>query len=147
MANYDINRFIKAQEEPYSGYQQALSEIQDGQKRGHWIWYIFPQMKGLGYSHMSNYYGISGLKEAQEYMENKVLDTRLREITNALLSHKDKTSEEILGYVDDLKVRSCMTLFDAVCPNDVFGEVLNQFYGGERCQRTLEMLDDKKMTL
>ena len=96
---------------------------------------------------MSNYYGISGLKEAQEYMENKVLDTRLREITNALLSHKDKTSEEILGYVDDLKVRSCMTLFDAVCPNDVFGEVLNQFYGGERCQRTLEMLDDKKMTL
>lgn len=142
--NYDIQRFIKAQAQPYSGYQQALSEIQRGQKRGHWIWYIFPQMKGLGYSHMSEYYGISGLKEAQDYMEDEVLSIRLREITNALLSHKDKTSEAILGYVDDLKVRSCMTLFDAVCPNDIFGEVLNQFYGGERCQRTLEMLNTKE---
>lgn len=140
--NYDIQRFIKAQAQPYSGYQQALSEIQRGQKRGHWIWYIFPQMKGLGYSHMSEYYGISGLKEAQDYMEDEVLSIRLREITNALLSHKDKTSEAILGYVDDLKVRSCMTLFDAVCPNDVFGEVLNQFYGGERCQKTLRMLEN-----
>ena len=140
--NYDIQRFIKAQAQPYSGYQQALSEIQRGQKRGHWIWYIFPQMKGLGYSHMSEYYGISGLKEAQDYMADEVLSIRLREITNALLSHKDKTSEAILGYVDDLKVRSCMTLFDAVCPNDVFGEVLNQFYGGERCQKTLKMLDN-----
>lgn len=147
MANYDINRFLKAQEEPYSGYQQALSEIQNGCKRGHWIWYIFPQMKGLGYSYMSNYYGISGLEEAQDYMADEVLSARLREITNALLSHKNKTSEAILGYVDDLKVRSCMTLFDVVCPDDIFGEVLNQFYGGERCQRTLEMLDDKKMTL
>lgn len=140
--NYDIQRFIKAQAQPYSGYQQALSEIQRGQKRGHWIWYIFPQMKGLGYSHMSEYYGISGLKEAQDYMEDEVLSIRLREITNALLSHKDKTSEAILGYVDDLKMRSCMTLFDAVCPNDVFGEVLNQFYGGERCQKTLRMLEN-----
>lgn len=140
--NYDIQRFIKAQAQPYSGYQQALSEIQRGQKRGHWIWYIFPQMKGLGYSHMSEYYGISGLKEAQDYMADEVLSIRLREITNALLSHKDKTSEAILGYVDDLKVRSCMTLFDAVCPNDVFGEVLNQFYGGERCQKTLKMLEN-----
>jgi len=141
MASYDIKRFIKAQEQPYSGYQQALPEIQRGLKRGHWIWYIFPQMKGLGYSHMSDYYGISGLKEAQDYMANEILSTRLREISSALLSHKDKTSEEILGYVDDLKVRSCMTLFDAVCPNSIFGEVLNQFYGGERCQRTLRMLN------
>lgn len=138
---YEIQRFIKAQEQPYSGYQQALPEIQRGLKRGHWIWYIFPQMKGLGYSHMSDYYGISGLKEAQDYMANEILSTRLREISSALLSHKDKTSEEILGYVDDLKVRSCMTLFDAVCPNNIFGEVLNQFYGGERCQRTLRMLN------
>ena len=99
-------------------------------------------MKGLGYSNKSNFYGISGLNEAHDYMANKVLSVRLREITNALLSHKDKTSEAILGYVDDMKVRSCMTLFDAVCPDDIFGEVLNQFYGGERCQRTLRMLND-----
>lgn len=136
----DIQRFIEAQNQPYSGYQQALSEIQDGFKSGHWIWYIFPQMKGLGYSNMSSYYGISGIEEAQEYMENEILATRLREITKALLTHKDKTSEEILSYVDDLKVRSCMTLFDAVCPDEIFGEVLNQFYGGERCQRTLRMI-------
>lgn len=143
MANYDIQRFVKAQEQPCFGYQQALSEIQRGQKRGHWIWYIFPQMKGLGYSQMSEYYGITGLKEAQDYVANEILSHRLREITYALMSHRDKTLEEILGYVDDLKVRSCMTLFDAVCPNDLFGEVLNQFYGGERCQRTLEILNGK----
>ena len=141
MANYDLQRFITAQEQPYSGYQQALSEIQKGRKTGHWIWYIFPQMKGLGHSYMSNYYGISCLEEAQEYMSNEILSARLREITNALLSHKDKTSKEILGDVDSWKVRSCMTLFDAVCPNDIFREVLNQFYGGKSCQRTLGKLN------
>ena len=141
MANYDLQRFITAQEQPYSGYQQALSEIQKGRKTGHWIWYIFPQMKGLGHSYMSNYYGISCLEEAQEYMSNEILSARLREITNALLSHNDKTSKEILGDVDSWKVRSCMTLFDAVCPNDIFREVLNQFYGGKSCQRTLGKLN------
>lgn len=98
-------------------------------------------MKGLGYSYMSNYYGISGLEEAQDYMADEILSARLREITTALLSHKDKTSEAILGYVDDLKVRSCMTLYDAISLNDMFGKMLNQFYGGELCQRTLRMLN------
>ena len=141
MANYDLQRFITAQEQSYDGYQQALSEIQQGRKTSHWIWYIFPQIKGLGHSNMSNYYGISCLEEAQEYLSNEVLSARLREISNALLSHKDKTSKEILGDVDSWKVRSCMTLFDAVCPDDIFREVLNQFYGGKRCQRTLGKLN------
>ena len=141
MANYDLQRFITAQEQPYSGYQQALSEIQKGRKTGHWIWYIFPQIKGLGHSYMSNYYGISCLEEAQEYLSNEVLSARLREITNALLSHKDKTSKEILGDVDSWKVRSCMTLFDTVCPDDIFREVLNQFYDGKSCRRTLGKLN------
>ena len=79
-------------------------------------------------------------EEAQEYMSNEVLSARLREITNALLSHKDKTSKEILGDVDSWKVRSCMTLFDTVCPDDIFRDVLNQFYGGKSCQRTLGKL-------
>ena len=141
MANYDLQRFITAQEQSYDGYKQALSEIQQGRKTSHWIWYIFPQIKGLGHSYMSEFYGISGLEEAQEYMSNEVLSFRLREITNALLSHKDKTSKEILGYIDDMKVRSCMTLFDAVCPDDIFREVLNQFYDGKSCRRTLGKLN------
>lgn len=141
MESYDIQRFIKAQEQPYDGYQQALSEIQQGRKTSHWIWYIFPQIKGLGHSYMSNYYGISCLEEAQEYMADEVLSARLRKITNALLSHKDKTSKEILGYIDDMKVRSCMTLFDTVCPDDIFREVLNQFYDGKSCRRTLGKLN------
>ena len=141
MANYDLQRFIKAQEQSYDGYKQALSEIQQGRKTSHWIWYIFPQIKGLGHSYMSNYYGISCLEEAQEYLSNEVLSARLREITNALLSHKDKTSKEILGDVDSWKVRSCMTLFDTVCPDDIFREVLNQFYDGKSCQRTLRKLN------
>ena len=141
MANYDLQRFIEAQEQSYDGYKQALSEIQQGWKTSHWIWYIFPQITGLGHSYMSNYYGISCLEEAQDYLSNKVLSARLREITYALLSHKDKNSKEILGYIDDMKVRSCMTLFDAVCPDDIFREVLNQFYGGKCCRRTLKKLN------
>ena len=141
MEKYDIQRFIKAQEQSYDGYKQALSEMQQGRKTSHWIWYIFPQIKGLGHSYMSEFYGISCLEEAQEYMSNEVLSARLREITNALHSHKDKTSKEILGDVDSWKVRSCMTLFDAVCPDDIFREVLNQFYGGKSCQRTLRKLN------
>lgn len=140
--NYSIQRFIEAQDRPYSGYQQAFSEIQRGRKVGHWIWYIFPQVKGLGFSHMSEYYGISGLKEAKEYMADKILSNRLREITTALLAHNEQAAVDILGDVDAMKVKSSMTLFDAVFPNDIFDQVLNQFYGGERCQRTLRAIED-----
>lgn len=143
MADYNIQRFIEAQDRPYSGYQKALSEIQRGRKVGHWIWYVFPQVNGLGFSHMSEYYGISGLEEAQEYMANETLSSRLREITNALLAHKGQTADNILGYVDAMKVKSSMTLFDAVCPDDIFAQVLNQFYGSERCKRTIQMLNNK----
>ena len=141
MEKYDIQRFITAQEQSYDGYKQALSEIQQGRKTSHWIWYIFPQIKGLGHSYMSEFYGISGLEEAQEYMKNETLSTRLREITNALLAHSDKSADDILGYIDAKKVKSSMTLFDAVCPDDIFREVLNQFYGGKGCQRTLGKLN------
>jgi uncharacterized protein (DUF1810 family) len=140
MANYDLQRFIKAQEQSYDGYKQALSEIQQGRKTSHWIWYIFPQIKGLGHSYMSEFYGISGLEEAQEYMKNETLSTRLREITNALLAHSDKSADDILGYIDAKKVKSSMTLFDAVCPNDVFNDVLTLLYADKRCQRTLNTI-------
>ena len=90
---------------------------------------------------MSRFYGITSLKEAQEYMNNETLSGRLREITSALLEHTDKRAEDILGYVDAMKVKSSMTLFDIVCPNDIFDQVLQQFYGGERCGRTLRMIE------
>lgn len=141
MPTTSLSRFLEAQDSRFAGYQQALTEIKNGYKSGHWIWYIFPQMKDLGYSDLSKFYGITSLKEAQEYMKNETLSGRLREITHALLEHAGKRAEDILGYVDAMKVKSSMTLFDIVCPNDVFDQVLQQFYGGERCVRTLRMLN------
>ena len=142
MPTTSLSRFLEAQDSRFAGYQQALTEIKNGYKSGHWIWYIFPQMKDLGYSDLSKFYGITSLKEAQEYMKNETLSGRLREITNALLKHTDTRAEDILGYVDAMKVKSSMTLFDIVCPNDIFEEVLQQFYGGERCGRTLKMVGE-----
>ncbi len=143
MPTSSLSRFLEAQNKRFAGYQQALAEIKNGYKLGHWIWYIFPQMKDLGYSSMSRFYGMTSLKEAQEYMNNETLSGRLREITAALLEHTDKRAEDILGYVDAMKVKSSMTLFDIVCPNDIFDQVLQQFYGGERCGRTLRMIENR----
>ncbi len=98
--------------------------IKDGEKRGHWIWYIFPQIKGLGHSHNSEFYGLSSKEEAKAYLEHPVLGKRLREISQALFNCDNKTAEDIFGFPDVLKVRSCMTLFDLVSPNDIFNDVL-----------------------
>lgn len=133
---YDISRFIKAQE---SDYANALHEIINGAKSSHWIWYIFPQVKGLGSSPYSEYYGIGSREEAEAYLANAILNAHLREITQALLSHRgSRTAWEILGTIDAIKVRSCMTLFDHICPNEIFGEVLDAFYDGQRCPFTIE---------
>ena len=142
-ACYDLGRFVEAQEMDYT---QALKEMKDGQKRGHWIWYIFPQIKGLGHSYNSEYYGISSKEEAKAYLDHPVLGTRLREITQALLDCNNKSADDILGFPDVLKVRSCMTLFDLVSPNDIFNDVLYKFYEGQRCDKTIWRLgfhDDK----
>ena len=137
----DINRFIEAQNVPYfSGYKQALEEIKNGKKTNHWIWYIFPQLRCLGRSSTAIYYGIADKSEAQRYLADAVLGQRLREISAALLAHTNKTAEEILGVTDAIKVRSCMTMFDLLSPNDIFGEVLDSFYGGERCEITLKVM-------
>lgn len=128
----DLERFVKAQDSSWDGYSEALSEIKTGRKVGHWIWYIFPQLRGLGHSYNSKYYGIAGRLEAEEYLQHPILVERLREITKALLEHKGKNPQEILGGIDSLKVRSCMTLFDCISPNDIFAEVLDAFYGGQR---------------
>lgn len=135
--NTGLQRFIEAQND---SYDQALKEIRNGRKLTHWIWYIFPQIKGLGFSYNSEYYGITSLQEAKDYLENELLRKRLFEITESLLMHKGKDIESIMGDIDSLKLKSSMTLFDAVQPGSVFGEVLDEFYGGERCRRTLEKI-------
>ena len=142
-ANYDLERFIEAQKYDYDG---ALREIKNGLKQGHWIWYIFPQIKGLGHSYNSEFYGISSKEEAKAYLEHPVLGIRLREITQAFLDYNNKTADDILGFPDVLKVRSCMTLFDLVSPNDIFNDVLYKYYEGQRCDKTIWRLgfhDDK----
>ena len=135
--NTGLQRFIEAQND---SYDQALKEIRNGRKLTHWIWYIFPQIKGLGFSYNSEYYGITSLQEAKDYLENELLRKRLFKITESLLMHKGKDIESIMGDIDSLKLKSSMTLFDAVQPGSVFGEVLDEFYGGERCRRTLEKI-------
>lgn len=133
-AHYDLDRFLKPQEYAYAS---ALREIKGGQKQGHWIWYIFPQIKGLGHSYNSEYYGISNLEEAMVYLAHPILGARLREITEALLYCGNNSADDILGFPDVLKVRSCMTLFDLVSPNDIFHEVLYKYYEGQRCDKTI----------
>lgn len=133
----DIERFVEAQESPYTGYTQALKEIKTGRKVSHWIWYIFPQLRGLGHSRLSNFYGISDRAEAEAYLNHPILGSRLREISEALLSHTDKSAEWILGDIDAQKVKSCMTLFDCISPNDIFSDVLDSFYNRERDKNSL----------
>jgi len=137
---FDIDRFIKAQELDNS-YAHALREIQAGGKRTHWIWYVFPQMKGLGHSSMAEYYGISSPLEAKAFLENDILKSHLEEISKALLSHEGKEASAIFGELDAMKVRSSMTLFDIVEPGSLWGRILDRFYGGQRCQLTLDFTD------
>lgn len=135
---YDLDRFKQAQAEDY---ETALEEIKRGRKESHWIWYIFPQLKELGFSSTAKYYGIDGLDEAKAYMADAELRNNLLEITDALLRQPETDIRRVMGYPDDLKLRSCMTLFEAAAPDQsVFGEVLDKFYGGERDDATLNLL-------
>jgi uncharacterized protein (DUF1810 family) len=135
---FNLQRFLDAQENDYA---DALREIKQGYKQSHWIWFIFPQMRGLGRSSMAEYYGISSIEEARAYLDHPTLKARLIEISTALLQHKGKsTAYEILGTIDAIKVRSCMTLFDHIMPNAIFAEVLNAFYNSERDEKTTQMI-------
>ena len=133
----DLSRFVKAQEHDYA---QALREIRAGRKRSHWMWYIFPQIQGLGFSSTAQYYAIRDLDEAKAYLAHPVLGPRLKEISEALLELDGLSAHEIFGYPDDLKLRSCMTLFrmaDLNCA--VFEQVLEKYYDGEPDRRTVEL--------
>lgn len=135
--NFDLSRFVIAQDTELYTYTEALNEIREGHKRGHWIWYVFPQIKGLGHSYNSEFYGISSKEEAKAYLEHPILGKRLRYITLTLLDCSSSSVFKILGYPDVLKVQSCMTLFDMVSPNDIFCNVLDRFYEGKGCEKTI----------
>lgn len=134
---YNLKRFIEAQE---SDYEIALSEIKSGKKRSHWMWYIFPQLSELGYSSTAKYYGISNIEEAKAYLNNEALKKHLIEISQELYKLDDNIAN-ILGYPDDLKLKSCMTLFNCVDPSiEIFKKIIEKFYNGEWDQSTLELL-------
>ena len=134
---YDLSRFHKAQK---GSYETALAEIRAGRKRSHWIWYIFPQIQGLGYSSTAQYYAIEDLGEAKAYLADPVLRERLLEISNALLALDSCDPTDVMGYPDDLKLRSSMTLFSLADPEcTVFRDVLDKFYDGREDPRTIAL--------
>lgn len=123
-------------------YASALAELKAGRKRSHWIWFVFPQLRGLGFSAMSERYGISGLAEARAYLAHPVLGPRLRECVTAMLTHAGMSADAILGDVDALKFRSCLTLFAEADPSEsLFTDALARFFGGERDARTVTTLE------
>lgn len=135
---YDLQRFVDAQKDIYA---QACSELRGGEKKGHWMWYIFPQLEGLGGSWMASKYGISSRKEAEEYLRHPVLGSRLRECTELVNAVQGRSVDEIFGYPDKLKFRSCMTLFSQVTDdNAIYWDALNKYYGGRSDQLTLDRL-------
>lgn len=137
IARYNLKRFVDAH---HQNYANALEEIQRGQKRSHWMWYIFPQLRGLGRSSMANYYGIVDEDEAMMYLQHPVLGRHLFEITKEMLAINNKLIEDVLGGIDALKFRSSMTLFDMIYPNSIFSEALQKYYRGEADQLTIGLL-------
>ncbi len=138
-----LDRFIKAQK---CYYDTALKEVREGRKESHWIWYIFPQIKGLGYSTTAREYAIDGREEAIAFMQNPELRGHLIEISQALLDSEVADIADIFGYPDDLKVKSCMTLFMKVCPEEkIFSQVLDKYFEGEVDEKTVELLGYSSM--
>lgn len=132
-----VDRFVKMHKMCYS---DALEEIKNGYKSSHWMWYIFPQLKGLGHSSTAEYYGIDGLEEAKRYMENDYLRNNMLEICNELVKLNDSV-DNIFGYPDNLKLNSSMTLFENAIPDEkIFGKIIDKFYDGKRDELTLKLL-------
>jgi uncharacterized protein (DUF1810 family) len=135
---FDLQRFVEAQADGV--YERALAELRAGRKRSHWMWFVFPQVVGLGSSATAVHYAIGSLAEAQAYLAHPVLGPRLREAAEAVRSF-DGSPDDLLGGIDALKLRSSMTLFEAAAPDArLFAEVLDRHYAGERCQHTVRFL-------
>ena len=138
MMQYNLDRFLLAQEK---NYKDAFVEITNGKKTSHWMWYVFPQIQGLGVSSTSQFYAIKDISEANAYLKHPVLGSRLIQITEALLNIENKTAHEIFGHPDDMKLKSCMTLFSLLDEtNPVFENVLNKYFQGEKDSMTVEIL-------
>ena len=138
MRENNLARFIKAQD---SDYKTALAEIKSGHKRNCWMWYIFPQIIGLGRSEIAVFYSIVDEEEARTYIQNELLRSHLLEISNALLEVESSDPEHVMGFPDNFKLQSCMTLFAEVAPEeDVFQKVLDKFFAGEKDKQTLQIL-------
>jgi uncharacterized protein (DUF1810 family) len=135
---YDLNRFISAQK---GVYVLALAELRDGLKRSHWMWYIFPQIEGLGHSPTTRHYSLKSLEEARQYLAHPVLGPRLKECAEAVLAVQRRSAADIFGHPDDGKLQSSMTLFElASGPQSVFAHVLDKYYQGKRDSRTLQIV-------
>jgi uncharacterized protein (DUF1810 family) len=135
---FNLQRFVSAQA---GVYEEALAELRGGRKRTHWMWFIFPQIQGLGYSATSRHYAIRGLDEAREYLRHPVLGPRLEECAEAVLAVEGRTASAIFSYPDDLKLHSSMTLFAAAAgPGSVFARVLDKYFGGSQDAGTLREL-------
>lgn len=135
---YQLSRFVEAQNDSYA---TALEELRSGEKRSHWMWYIFPQVAGLGSSVMARRYALESVAEAEAYLGHPVLGARLIECAGALLQVRDRTAEKIMGYPDVLKLQSSMTLFSEVAgPDSPFKRVLEKYYNGAKDARTLSAL-------
>lgn len=137
----NLSRFVSAQK---GVYDRVLAELKNGQKRSHWMWYIFPQLDGLAQSATSKYYAIKSPQEALAYLNHPILGSRLLECSNAVLKIEEKTVSEIFGYPDDLKLKSSMTLFASVASDSVFIRVLDKYFQGERDSKTLQLLEQLK---
>lgn len=132
---FDLQRFVEAQDPVFD---QVLGELRAGSKRSHWMWFVFPQVQGLGHSAMARRYAVSDVAEARAYLRHDVLGPRLRESVEALLAHPDKSALQMLGHPDDLKLRSSLTLFAAIEPaGSVFHQALEQFFDGRPDEKTL----------
>lgn len=134
----ELDRFIRAQEYNYS---DALKEIKNGKKISHWMWYVFPQIKGLGKSDTAKWYAIKDLQEARDYLNNEILSNRLEQVCKALLDLDCNDAYKIFGSPDDMKLKSSMTLFEIAAPeNKIFKRVLDKYFNGERDQKTIEII-------
>src|SRR4249919_3837520 len=140
---HDLNRFVEAQEHTFA---QAVDELADGRKTSHWMWFVFPQLRGLGHSPTAIRFGIASLDEARAYLAHPLLGPRLKECTQLALRIDGRSISEILGSPDDMKSRSCMTLFDrAAAGETMFAEGLQKYFGGTPDARTLELLKDRSL--
>jgi len=137
---FDLQRFVDAQDPVFT---QVLNELRTGRKTSHWIWFIFPQLEGLGHSEMAERYALQSADEARAYLRHEVLRDRLEQCVNALLQHTDKSALQILGHPDDLKLRSCLTLFASVAADQpLFNAALEQFFNGQPDPKTVQLLNN-----